>query len=101
MLSEMDLFGCRRGPVYLSSTPEAEKGTDQFIEFGSSSVKSSRSKRQGRFLIIGLSFLIWLLVVIIYIVDVNRSWAALEDRWRVSWPSLSNPFMLSVAVGSK
>jgi hypothetical protein len=101
MLSEMDLFGRRRGPVCLSSTPEAEKGTDQFIEFGSSSVKSSRSKRQRRCLITGLSLLVWSLIVIIYVADVNRSWAALEDKWRVSWPSRFNPFMLSLAVGPK
>jgi hypothetical protein len=101
MLSEMDLFGRKRGPVYLPSTPEAEKGTDQFIEFGSSSVKSSRSLRRRRCLIIGLSLLAWSLIVIIYIVDVNRSWAALEDKWRVSCPSRSKQIVLNVGDGHR
>jgi hypothetical protein len=77
-------FGCG-GRVRLPATPEAGEVADPFDELEiSSSTKSSRQGKRRRYLIIGTSITLWLLLVVIYVADVNRSWLALEDKWKVS-----------------
>jgi len=79
------LFGYdRAGRVRLPPTPEFEVA-DLFDEPNTKSTKSSLQRKSRRNLIIGTSVALWLLLVIVYLADVNRSWLALEDKWKVSW----------------
>ena len=72
------------GRVHLPPTPEIEVA-DPIEEWDPSSTKSSRQRKYTRYLIIGISIALWLLAVVLYFTDVNRSWLALEDKWKVSW----------------
>lgn len=68
--------------VQLLSTPGLNHELDPFE--GLVLLKSSSRKRRNRYLIIGVSIALWLLVAIIFVADVNRSWLALEHEWTVS-----------------
>jgi len=69
--------------------PNSEFGqaTDQFAEWDISPTKHSRTRKQRRFWTILSAVAFCLLVVVIYGVNVHRSWAAWEENWRVSPPS--------------
>ena len=68
--------------IRLLPTPDYGHETDPFDLLKSD--KSSRKQRRKRHLIIGSTIALALLAVVIYFADVNRSWLALEDKWRVS-----------------
>lgn len=89
----------RRGRVYLPPTPELGEGGGSLNDFDCSSPNSSRNKRQRRCLIIGFSVILWLLLVSIYIIDVNALWSTLENEWNVSLHSQIHLTMLSVIDG--
>jgi len=72
------------GRVHLPPTPAIEVA-DPLEVWDPSSTKSSRQRKYTRYLIIGISIALWLLAVVLYFTDVNRSWLALEDKWKVSW----------------
>jgi hypothetical protein len=72
------------GRVRLPLAPNSGGQADAFDEKDLSSTKSSRQRTCRRYLIIGTSITLWLLLVVIYVADVNRSWLALEDKWKVS-----------------
>jgi len=68
--------------IRLLPTPDYGHESDPFDSLESD--KSSCKQRRKRHLIIGSSIALALLAVVIYFADVNRSWLALEDKWRVS-----------------
>ena len=68
--------------IRLLPTPDFGHDTDPFDLLKSD--KSSCKQRRKRHLIIGSTIALALLAVVIYFADVNRSWLAIEDKWRVS-----------------
>jgi hypothetical protein len=75
--------GKRTSRIRLPPTPPVHPTFDPFDEPELSSYTSSSKHRRRRF-IIGWAVAIWLLGVVAYVVDVDRSWKALEDKWVVS-----------------
>lgn len=73
------------GRIHLPPTPEGER-IDPFDELDSS-VSCYKSRRR-RYIIIGCAVAVWLLAIVAYVVDVERSWRALEDKWAVSTDNL-------------
>jgi len=65
-------------------TSEVGQATDFITEFEPSSTKYSRLSKKRRYQIILSAVALSLLAFVVYVVDVQRSWAALEDKWTVS-----------------
>ena len=65
-------------------TSEYGQANDFLAEFDPSSTKHSRTRQKRRYQIILSAFALSLLAVVIYGLNVQRSWAALEDNWTVS-----------------
>jgi hypothetical protein len=74
----------RTSRIRLPPTPPVYPISDPFDELELSSCTSSSKHRRRRRFIIGWAIAIWLLGVVAYVVDVDRSWKALEDKWVVS-----------------
>jgi hypothetical protein len=80
----ISLFRSRDGQIYLPPTTESGKVNDPLDELNVT--KAHCSRRRTRHLIIAGSVTAILLVMLIYLWDVERSWLALEDKWMVSSP---------------
>ena len=65
-------------------TSEYGQANDFLAESDPSSTKHSRKRQKRRYQIILSALALSLLAVVIYGVNVQRSWAALEDNWTVS-----------------
>ena len=78
-------------------TSEAGQATDFVAEFHPSSTKYSRLRKKRRYQIILSAVALSLLAVVVYVVDVQRSWAALEDNWTVSSRSQFRSAMLKLS----
>jgi hypothetical protein len=78
--------------------PNSDYGqaTDHFAEWDLSSTKHPRTQKQRRFWIKLSAVAFCLLVVVIYGVNVHRSWAAWEENWTVSPPSRAHHSVLKL-----
>ena len=65
-------------------TSEVGQATDFVTEFEPSSTKYSRLSKKRRYQIILSAVAFSLLAFVVYVVNVQRAWAALEDNWTVS-----------------
>jgi len=65
-------------------TSEVGQATDFITELEPSSTKYSGLSKKRRYQIILSAVALSLLAFVVYVVDVQRSWAALEDNWTVS-----------------